>query len=75
MFKVIRTFADLQDGGHVYHEGDTFPRDGFEVSEERKKELLGSDNKIGKPLIEEEKMPTVDDKPVEEPKRKKSKDK
>lgn len=60
MYKVIERFYDLQDskntkGGVVYHEynvGDTFPRAGKEVSEERIQELAGSDNKRGVPLIE-----------------------
>ena len=60
MYKVIERFYDLQDSkntksGVVYHEynvGDTFPRAGKEVSEERIQELAGSDNKRGVPLIE-----------------------
>lgn len=52
MYKVIHFFTDLQDKGHPYHVGDTFPREGIEVSEERLMELSGSQNKQGKPLIE-----------------------
>lgn len=60
MYKVIRGFHDLQDAtktknGNVYREykvGDIFPRKGLEVSEERLKELAGSENKQGMPLIE-----------------------
>lgn len=60
MYKVIKKFHDLQDGkktknGTVYHEyneGDVFPRAGKDVSEERIRELAGSDNKRGVPLIE-----------------------
>lgn len=60
MYKVIKKFHDLQDvtktkNGVVYHEynvGDEFPRKGLDVSEERLKELAGSDNKQGVPLIE-----------------------
>ena len=53
MYKVIKLFTDLQDGRHLYNVGDTFPRDGVEVSEDRINELAGSDNKQGTPLIEE----------------------
>lgn len=60
MYKVIERFHDLQDSkktksGVVYHEynvGDTFPRAGKEVSEERINELAGSENRRGTPLIE-----------------------
>ena len=60
MYKVIKRFHDLQDSrktktGVIYHEynvGDTFPRKGKDVSEERIQELAGSDNKRGVPLIE-----------------------
>lgn len=51
MYEVIRYFEDLQDNSYPYNVGDTFPHDGFEVSEERLKELSGSNNKQRKPLI------------------------
>ena len=51
MYKVIKMFHDLQDKNHLYNVGDTFPREGLEVSAERLAELTGSDNKQGKPLI------------------------
>lgn len=61
MYKVVKHFYDLQDvketkDGKIafeYNEGDTFPRKGKKVSDERIKELAGSDNKQGTPLIEE----------------------
>ena len=53
MYKVIKYFTDLQDKEHPYNSGDTFPRDGIQVSAERLKELSGKDNKQGTPLIEE----------------------
>ena len=37
MYKVIKYFTDLQDKEHPYHPGDTFPRDGIQVSAERLK--------------------------------------
>lgn len=52
MYKVVEMFYDLQDGNHAYHPGDTFPRDGLKVTEERISELAGDNNALGKPLIE-----------------------
>lgn len=53
MYKVIKDFADLQDKEHIYRTGDSFPRSGVEVSEDRIKELAGYANKRGVPLIEQ----------------------
>ena len=61
------TFADLQDGKRLYHEGETFPRDGLTVSEKRLASLAGSDNRMGYPLIEyihDEPADDADEKPV-----------
>ena len=52
MYKVISYFTDLQDFNHPYKVGDTFPRLGLKVSNERLEELASSKNKQGKPLIE-----------------------
>lgn len=60
MYKVTHFFHDLQDytttkNGTVYHAydvGDTYPRRGYEPSEERIKELSGKDNIRGVTLIE-----------------------
>lgn len=52
MYKVIIAFRDLQDGDFVYKVGDTYPRDGKKSTLERTAELMGKENKIGKPLIE-----------------------
>lgn len=52
MYKVTEYFMDLQDGNHEYNPGDTFPRKGLKVTEERLAELAGSNNKRGIPLIE-----------------------
>lgn len=52
MYKVIRHFTDLQDNEYPYYEGDIFPRDGLSVSKERIKELMGSNNKQHRALIE-----------------------
>lgn len=52
MYRVIKYFTDLHDDDHPYNVGDTFPREGIEVAEERLAELAGSNNKQGVPLIE-----------------------
>ncbi|GCA66012.1 hypothetical protein KGMB01110_04480 [Mediterraneibacter butyricigenes] len=51
MYQVMEYFTDLHDADHEYHPGDIFPREGISVSEERLRELSGSDNKRGMPLI------------------------
>lgn len=51
MNRVIHDFRDLYDGEHQYRTGDTFPRDGLEVTDARIKELSGSDNAAGFPVI------------------------
>lgn len=48
---VIKHFVDLQDNNYVYSVGNTFPRAGVTVSDERIAELSGSDNRQGVPLI------------------------
>lgn len=53
MYKVIADFADMQDGGYVYHTGDKFPRDGVEADPARLAVLLTNTNRLQKPLIEE----------------------
>lgn len=53
MYKVIKFFTDLQDGCHHYEVGDTYPREGAEVSDKRIAELAGYKNRQKTPLIEE----------------------
>jgi hypothetical protein len=53
MYEVIKNFADLKDGNHVYLAGDKFPRDGADADSERIAELSGYTNLIGEPLIRE----------------------
>lgn len=62
MYEVIHYFTDLQDNRYPYNAGDKFPRDGLTVSEERLKELSGSNNKQHKPLIKfaEDELPFSD---------------
>ena len=81
MYKVLERFTDLQDNRHEYNPGDTFPREGLVVSEERLAELSTDKNRQRRPLIEEikkkakaevkpEKKETVK-KPVKKPATKK----
>lgn len=53
MYRVIKYFTDLQDNDFAYNEGDTFPREGKEVTHDRIKELSGTQNRRGIALIEE----------------------
>ena len=53
MYKVIKSFTDLQDNNHAYFVGDTFPHDGVDVDAERIAELSSDKNRLGVPLIEE----------------------
>ena len=57
MYKVIEKFIDLQDDNYLYQIGDTFPREGLEVSEERLAELSSEANKRGIPLIRKVRKP------------------
>lgn len=66
MYKVIEYFEDMQDKDRPYNVGDTFPRKGLKVSDERFAELAGTANRRGIPLIkfvEEKKAPAK--KPAE----------
>lgn len=62
MYKVISSFADIQDNRHIYKAGDVFPRKGLKVSDERIAELSSDKNRRGFPLIEMENTPLVPDK-------------
>lgn len=53
MYKVIKAFTDLHDNDYPYSVGDPFPRLGIKVSDKRLRELSGSSNKQGAPLIRE----------------------
>lgn len=69
-YEVIHAFTDLLDNRYAYAVGDSFPREGIDVSEERLKELSGSNNKQGVPLIKKIKA-----KPKNTSKKKKVEDK
>lgn len=65
-YRAACEFADLTDGRHRYHAGDTFPRAGLTVDAARLSELAGSDNRARKPLIVAVEEP--DAAPEEKPK-------
>lgn len=53
MYRVIKSFTDLQDNNYAYSVGDTFPHNGVDVDAERVAELASDKNRLGVPLIEE----------------------
>lgn len=57
MYKVIKFFTDLHDNDHPYDVGDTFPRPGIDVSENRLEELASTSNKRKEILIEKVEEP------------------
>ena len=61
MYKVIKHFTDMQDNNFAYQVGDEYPRKGMSVLPSRIKELAGSKNRQGCPLIEE--IPDVEEAP------------
>lgn len=66
-YRVIKAFADLQDGGHRYKVGDAYPREGAIVLERRLESLLSANNRQRTPLIAETEVETevVETEPVE----------
>lgn len=66
MYRVIKYFEDKQDERHPYNVGDTFPREGLEVTPERFEELASDKNRRKRPLIEKVEEPKKE--PTEEPK-------
>lgn len=68
MFKVVHGFKDLKDNDHIYKIGDIYPRKEIkleDVAKKRIKELSGTNNKIGKVLIEEIKEEVEEEKTSE----------
>lgn len=51
-YRAIRYFTDLKDNNHAYSVGDIYPREGLVVSKSRIYELLGTDNRQHRPVIE-----------------------
>ena len=50
MYTGLITFGDMQDSGHIYHVGDSYPREGYTPEKARNDELIGSENAFGKPI-------------------------
>lgn len=68
-YKVIVSFTDLQDDNYRYRAGDTFPRAGVTVSQERLEELSTDKNRRHKPMIIEDLPEVKEEVPVEVPKK------
>lgn len=51
-YRAVIDFVDMQDNNHVYKSGDEFPRLGMEVTDARIDELIGSNNKQKRSVIE-----------------------
>ena len=61
-YRVTADFYDLEDGARYYRTGETFPRAGYAPTDARIAALVGSDNRLGHPVIEA--VPdAVEDKP------------
>lgn len=52
MYKALVKFTDLQDSSFLYNAGDEYPRKGYSPSADRVEELLSSNNRRGRPVIE-----------------------
>lgn len=46
-----KKWKDLEDNNHIYKNGDIYPREGYEPTEERIKELSTKKNKLKEVLI------------------------
>ena len=64
-YEVVKKFVDLQDNNYMYRVGDSFPRAGMTVSDERIAELASTQNRQGAILIK----PVEEPEPVEESKK------
>lgn len=71
MYRAVEQFADLQDNKYIYELGMIYPRKGYDPTDERIKELAGSENKVGKPVIEYFDDPVQESKPKQNKKQKK----
>lgn len=74
MYRVLKDFSDKTDRNHIYHAGDSFPRNGVDVDESRIRELSTSANKVREPLIvfvpdpvKAPVKPEESEKPIEKP--------
>lgn len=75
MYRVITTFRDLEDG-HLYQIGDPFPHDGREIRKERLESLLSAQNRVSKPVIEQDEQDIgAEQKPAQKsPRKRKTKE-
>lgn len=55
MYKVVNAFFDLEDNNRPYKVGETYPRKGFSPDKKRLQALASEKNRLGMPLIKEEK--------------------
>ena len=63
-YVVIEHFCDMGDNGRSYNVGDSYPRKGFAVADNRLKALAGTENALCRPLIklvESEKVKTEEE--------------
>lgn len=51
-YRAVESFKDLLDNGYRYRVGDEYPHSGYTPSDERINELLSSNNKRGRAVIE-----------------------
>lgn len=79
MYKVIENFVEKYDGGKLYLKGEVYPREGFEPTEARIKQLTTGANSYGYPFLEvieepgtEEVVPEVVEEPEKKPAPKKA---
>ena len=67
MYKVVAKFLDLEDNKREYNVGETFPREGVEVSERRLAILSTDQNAAKKVLIEKVEEGQKEDGDIEFP--------
>jgi hypothetical protein len=72
MYKVIKSFSDLQDDGFVYKAGDIFPRLGKEVTQKRADELASKNNRRKEALIQHITENSITEAPVERRRKRKN---
>ena len=63
---VTRNIIDTKDNNRFYEEGDTFPRKGFEVSQDRLAELIGKGVLSAKGEEAPAQTPTEEEAPAKE---------
>ena len=60
-YVVIEPFSDMSDNSREYRVGDVYPRYGLPVNEDRLRELSGSENRLGRPLIKKNEESNIAD--------------